>query len=354
MDVRWRTFQDMTIMIGIMDNSKWLLVLPPEGAARTVGERTWEALCARLPAPQRKLFDTKPYLEGFDKLLKDPTDQMVVDLVNQSLVVQCLDFEASHVLVLALSPVTFFTANLLRRRGIKTLHWFYEDFRQAKYWREVAGAYDHFLAIQRGAIETECAAKGVRFHYLPTAATLPADRPVRPWRERPGDVAFIGFPSVYRIAVLEALVTAGIPLKVAGEGWEKYRGPLQACMVSKGWAGSEETFRLLEAAKIGLHIPTENPAEDRESCHVSPRVFDVLAAGCRLLCEEAPLLRETLAGCAYREFRGPQGAVTAVRAALLEGMPAEEAEANRALVAKEHTYAVRVAQILGLTMLDKS
>src|SRR6185436_9814201 len=95
-------------------DQKWMVVLPPEGAARTVGERAWEALCQRLPSAQRKAFDTKPSLDGFERLLKDPTDQMVVALLNQALVVQCLDFEATHVLVLALSPVTFFTANLLR------------------------------------------------------------------------------------------------------------------------------------------------------------------------------------------------------------------------------------------------
>jgi hypothetical protein len=331
---------------GMINDSKWMLTLPPEGAARTVGEKTWDALCERLPAPRRKLFDTKLYLDSFDKLLKNPTDQMTVDLANQSLVVQCLDFEATHLLVLALSPVTFFTAQLLRRRGLKTIHWFYEDFRQAKYWREVVGAYDHFLAIQRGPVETFCAEKGAKFHYLPTAATLSPARPVRSWKERPGDAAFIGFPSSYRVSVLEAVLTSGIPLKIAGQGWERYRGPLQACMVDRGWVGGEESFRLLESCKIGLHIPTENPAEDRDSCHVSPRVFDVLAAGCRLLYEEAPLLRETLSGLGAREFRGPAGAVTAVRAALLEGLTPQEAEENRARVMKEHTFAKRVEEIL--------
>src|SRR3954463_15315396 len=110
---------------------KWLMVLPPEGAARQVGEKAWEAMTALLPASQRKLFDTKAYLDGFDRLLKVPSDDMVVDLTNQGLTVQCLDFEATHVLILALSPVTRFTLNLLRRQGVVLLHWFFEDFREA-------------------------------------------------------------------------------------------------------------------------------------------------------------------------------------------------------------------------------
>jgi hypothetical protein len=335
-------------MMTVMPQSKWMLTLPPEGAARTVGEKTWDALCAALPAPRRKLFDTKLYLDSFDKLLKNPTDQMTVDLSNQSLIVQCLDFEATHLLVMALSPVTFFTVNLLRRRGLKTIHWFFEDFRQAKYWREVLGAYDHFLAIQRGPVEALCAEKGSRYGYLPTASTLAPDRPVRPFRDRPYDVAFIGFPSSYRVSVLEALLSAGISLRIAGQAWERYRGPLQACMVNQGWAGVEESFRLLESCKIGLHVPTENPAEDRDNCHVSPRIFDVLSAGCRLLYEEAPLLRETLSGFSAREFRGPQGAVAAAKAALLEGLSQREAEENRALVARSHTFSARVDTLLSL------
>lgn len=331
-----------------MIESKWMMTLPPEGAARTVGEKTWDALSARLPTNRRKLFDTKLYLDSFDKLLKNPTDQMTVDLTNQSLIVQCLDFEATHLLVTALSPVTFFAAQLLRRRGLRTLHWFYEDFRQAKYWREVLGAYDHFLAIQRGPVEALCAEKGSRYGYLPTAATLPPDRPLRSWNDRPYDVAFIGFPSSYRVAVLEALLAAGISLRIAGQAWERYRGPLQACMVNQGWTGLEESYRLLESCKIGLHVPSENPTDDRDNCHVSPRVFDVLAAGCRLLYEEAPLLRETLAGFTAREFRGPQGAVAAAKAALLEGLTSNEAEANKTVVAQRHTFASRVEEILSI------
>src|SRR3954464_1018280 len=100
-------------------NGKWILVLPPEGAARQVGEKAWETLAAQLPAANRKLFDTKTYLDAFDRLLKEPSDTMVVDLANQALIVQALDFEATHMLVIALSPVTRFTVELLRRRGLR-------------------------------------------------------------------------------------------------------------------------------------------------------------------------------------------------------------------------------------------
>ena len=325
-----------------------MLTLPPEGAARQVGENLWDAFCAVLPAGRRKLFDTRIYLDGFDKLLKDPADDMVVDLLNQALAVQCLDFEATHLLVLALSPVTAFNANILKRHGTVTLHWFYEDFRQAKYWNSVLPAYTHFLAIQREPIESACRDAGVRFTYLPTAFTLPSDRAPTPWKDRTGGIVFVGFPSGYRIAVLEALAAAGLPLKVAGTGWKKYRGPLEPCLQGSGWTGPEKALALLDNAKVGLHLPTEDPAGDRDNSHVSPRVFDILASGCVLLCEDAPLIRETIRGCVYREFRGPSGAVELARIALESGIPDSALASNRETVLREHSFARRISTLMAL------
>lgn len=329
-----------------LDAQKWFLVLPPEGAARTAGESLWRAMEEALPAPRRKLFDTKVYLGGFDKLLKSPTDDMVVDLLNQAMVVQAVDFEATHVLVLALAPVTAFTSNLLRRNGKVTLHWFYEDFREAHYWKQVLPTYDHFLAIQRGPVEAECRALGVGYHYLPTAPTRVSRDAPKPWKDRRGGLLFVGFPSPYRIAVLEAIAAAGLPLQVAGSGWESYRGPLDACLVKRGWTTPEEGQALLDEAKAALHIPSENPSADRENGHLSPRVFDILASGAMLLCEDLPLVREALRGCAWREFRGPVEAVATARRALEESLPdaasiAAALLANRETVLRLHTYAHR-------------
>ena len=324
-----------------------MVTLPPEGAARQVGGHLWQALSAALPPERRKLFDTKTYLDGFDRLLKDPADDMVVDLLNQALVVQALDLAATHVLILALSPVTAFTAGLLKRRGMVVIHWFYEDFRQAKYWDKVLPAYTYFLAIQRGPVEAACAAEGVRFHYLPTAARNDASE-MKAWPERGLGIVFVGFPSAYRIRVLEALAAAGLPLVVAGSGWVGYRGPMDICLRSRGWMGADESRVLLEDAKVGLHIPSEDPGPDRENCHISPRIFEILAAGAALVGEDGPLVRETLRGMAWREFRGPEEAVEACRLALASGLPAEALRSNRETVRREHGYARRVDALMDL------
>lgn len=329
-------------------SQKWMMVLPPEGAARQVGERAWESLCDILPVERRKLFDTKIYLDAFDRILKQPTDNMVVDLTSQALVVQSLDFNVTHILVLALAPIPRFTVDLLKRQGIVTLHWFFEDFREAKYWKEVLPCYDHFLGIQRGPLAEACAAAGTRFHYMPTAFMLPSRSQVKSWQDRPEGISFIGFPSPYRIEVLEALVKDGLPLRVAGAGWLKYVGPLEDHLTGKGWFGPEDAFKLLDGSRIGLHLPSEDPRADRGNSHLSPRIFDIMAAGCLLLSEEAPLIQETLKDCVYREFRGPVEAVQAARKALSEGISAESLAANRAIMQRDHTFAHRMAQILAL------
>lgn len=327
---------------------RWMVVIPPEGAARQVGEKAWEALGPLLPPEDRKLFDTKTYLDAFDKLLKNPTDDMVVDLANQALTVQCLDFRATRLLVVALSPVTRFTVDLLRRQGVVAIHWFIEDFRQAKYWKDVLPAYSHFLAIQRGPVEAACADAGVAYAYMPTASILKPRAAVKTWRERTDGIAFIGFPSKYRVDVLEALAREGLPLKVAGLGWEKYRGPLEANLTGQGWFGPEEAFKLLENSRIGLHLPSEDPGADRGNSHVSPRVFDILAAGCLLMSEEAPLIRETLKHCDFVEFRGALDAGRKAKAALSEGVPSSRLATNRETALRDHSFERRMRQILTL------
>jgi hypothetical protein len=295
--------------------ARWLLVIPPEGAARQAALDLHAAALQSPEAPNLKTFDTKAYLEGFAKLLRQPDDDMRVDLMNQGLVVSALDHAATHVLVTALAPVTAFTANLLRRQGLKLFHWFIEDSRQAHYWRQVLPAYDSFFAIQTEAIESACANAGCRFAVLPTAVSPElAMRPVKPWAERDLDFAFVGLPSPYRLAVLDALLAAGAKLALGGSGWGTVTGPLRSCVVNGEAMLPREAFALLERARFGVHMPYEDPAPDRANTHVSPRLYDLLALGCRVLCEDAPLLRQAMSGYAVTFAQGPQGMVKAWQA----------------------------------------
>jgi hypothetical protein len=324
---------------------RWFIALSPDGAARSAGESIIAAFRAIAEKDAVKTFDTLAYRTAFRKLLATPDDTMAADLLNQSLIVQCLDFRATHLLVLALCPITLFSLDLLRRQGVITMHWFYEDYRRATYWRDVIAGYDLFCAVQRGAVEAWCKAHpSTRYELLPTAASLPptAARP----DEKTVDVAFAGLPSEYRISVLERLASGGISLAVAGSGWESYRGPLQQCIRGVKWT---DQTALLRSARIGINLSKDDPADDRADAQISPRAYDILAAGAVLLTENVPLARELLRGYSFHAFTDREDALMKARA-IIADWEAEKttAESNRARAASRDTYGRRVRKIIEL------
>ncbi len=325
--------------------AKWFITLPPEGAARQAGQETISAFETVLGKKRCASFDCGAYLSAFRGMLKTADETMAVDLLNQSMLVQCLAFEATHLLVLALSPVTLFTLNILKKQNIRTVHWFYEDFRRAAYWKDVLDGYNFFLAVQRGPVETECQRRNVGFSYVPTAAGKAcAGIPSGTGGSRAVDVAFVGIPSSYRAEVLRALHDAGISLAVAGSGWNAYKGPLMSSIVRAEWTSETQARDILTSAKIGINLSTHSPSDDAQ---VSPRVFDVLAAGCILATEDTPLTRETLAGLHYLSFSGAQDAAQKIKAALANlGHEQAHCQENARIVCCDHRYLNRVKEII--------
>jgi spore maturation protein CgeB len=328
--------------------SKWLMVLPPDGAARAVAQNATAAFVSEIS--ELKTFDCLHYRNAFRKLLARPDDDLVVDLLNQSLVVQCLDFRATHLLIYALSPVTLFTLNLLRNQKIKTIHWFYEDYRRAVYWKDVAAGYEFFFAIQRGEVERRCRESGCRYAFLPTAAGQSTSASEVSSYVPETDVAFVGLPSPYRNAMLESLAAAGISLIIAGSGWDRYRGPLQRCVAKGNWTDENESAAILRRARIGLNLSMDDPTPDRSAVHVSPRVFDIMLQKRTVVTEDVPLAGEILDGYNYRTFVAPADAVAVIRDVLAN--PDREnasAERNRQRVLSRDTYTQRARAILALT-----
>lgn len=328
-----------------MSNQRWFVVIPPVGAARTVAHHTVPALQQSVGAHQCKSIDSNTYLSAFAKLLKNPDETMAVDLFNQSLAVSCLDFQATHCLVFALSPVTLFTLQLLRKQDVVTVHWFYEDYRKATYWDSVIAGYDHFFAIQRGPVEKLCQQFGTAFHFLPTASSLKPPTP--PYRKRVCDIAFIGIPSSYRVTVLEALRAHGHTIAIAGSGWDRYRGSLEPSIINATWTDEAQSAQILAQAKIGINLSIDAPAAVMD-VHISPRVYDILASGCILLTEQVPLLTDSLVGCSYVIFTSIDEAITKARELLADyRVESAEREGNARAVVENHGYGNRVAALLG-------
>ncbi|MBD3393380.1 MAG: glycosyltransferase [Chitinivibrionales bacterium] len=325
------------------DMSSWFVVVPPDGAARMVGLEVVRAFdqCAIA----YKAFKTGIFLREIRGHLRDPDDTLVVDLLNQSLAVSCLDFAPTHMLVLALAPVTLFTLKLLQRQRITTAHWFYEDYRRVPSWRTVLEGYDHFAAIQRGPLPSACAAAASRYHFLHTAVMSPSLR--APDEPRTHDVAFVGVPSRHRVEVLEHLAENGLRMLIAGHGWHRYAGPLRAHIVDDTWVSPERTASFLARSRVGIDIPFHVPVARDPDTAVSPRVYNVLAAGAELVCEDVPQVHEVLDMCSFTTFTAPAGARDAVRRALdAFDTRAAEREANRRQVADHHTYARRVSRLV--------
>lgn len=329
-----------------MKDCRWFFVIPPDGAARAVAINISKTFQTIIHPGSFKIFDTLAYLNAFTNLLKKPDPDMIVDLLNQSIVVSSLDFGATHLISGALSPLTLFALNLLRKQGITTIHWFYEDYQRATYWKDIIKGYDHFCAIQKGILPAECEKAGSKYHFLPTAASC--DFQIQPV-ERKFDIVFIGIPSPYRISFLEHLMSEGFHIVIAGSGWGAYEGILEQSIISKSWTDDNMSFSLLNQSKIGINLSVENPS-GRFDVHISPRAFDVMAAGCVLLTEEVPLLEETIPLCKYHTFSSMQDAVVCAKK-ILDDYESERlmAQKNTEIVISCHTFKNRIAEILNFT-----
>ena len=326
---------------------KWIIAVPPIGAARSVALDCVSAFVEKLGTSNVSVFDTKPYLDYFTAQLKQPDDNLLADLLNQTLIVQCLDFSATHLLVCALSPVTLFALNILKKQHIKTVHWFYEDFRRALYWKEVCAGYDVFCAIQREPITNECEKYGNRFLFLPTAVASGTLQAQHSTCARNVDAAFIGIPSGYRIEFLEYLAQRNVSLVIAGLGWNTYKGPLEKHIVSGNWTNASISSSILSSAKIGINLSVDTPENDRQNVHVSPRVFDVIACGCTLVTEDVPLANETLCGLSYVSFVNKEDALSKINEALKEyENKGELREKNNEKIYTEHRYGNRVERMI--------
>lgn len=330
--------------------AKWMLVLSPFGAARQASVALARELAGLLPGDSLHTFDSKRYVASYTSLVKREDQDTIVDLTNQSLIVSCMEHEITHLLVMALSPVTLFSLQLLKRRGITTVHWFIEDHRTVDYWQDVLPGYDWFLAIQKGPVPEKCRANSCHYVYLPVAADpacIQATGDATP-NERRADAAFIGFPSPYRISVLEHLAAGGVSLAIAGHGWQLYSGPLSSAIESTDWVMPSGAAAIMRRSAITINLSKHEPPEDRSDVHLSPRVFDALAAGAVLLTEDVPLLHATIGNLHYHTFRDREEAVT--RIAALPGEPSADERAslemNRAGIMAHHMWRNRAEEIL--------
>ena len=333
--------------------ASWFILLPPEGAARQVATSLLNAFKQKLPEKSLHYFDCKKYYSGFNTMLKNPEENMIVDLLNQSLIVQCIQYEITHILVPALCPVTLFTLTLIKKQKITSIHWFVEDYRRANYWKDILPGYSWFLAVQKGFIQEECRKNNCQFAYLPTA---PSDESLKFKRldtnlNKKTDIVFVGFPTPYRIEFLEYLLSQSFSLTIDGEGWDGYSGPLSDSIITGKWIDPQQAVQIMGSASIAINLSYAKPSGDLYDIQLSPRVYDILAMGTALLSEDVPLLHETVGDCHYYTFKNKEDAAGKIHQ-IISDLDKEniknKIENNRSIILQNHTWEKRAEQIIEL------
>lgn len=333
----------------MISNKRWMFVLPPYGAARLVAIKTADAFLEKVGPQVFWTFDTLNYLQSFSKLLTTYDENLVTDLTNQSLIVSCFDFEITHLITTALCPVTLFTLGLLRKHNISTIHWFYEDYRRALYWKDVISGYDHFCSIQKSDFQTICQTYKTKYHFLSTASSFQKTDSLQNQKIK-YDLAFIGIPSTYRICFLEKLLSEGFRIIIAGSGWQSYSGPLENSILYKQWTNDTQMKEIFLQSRIGLNLSVEDPT-GRADVHISPRVYDIVACGNILLTEDVPLIYDSLPECWYFTFKCVDDACSKIRQ-LLKPVENEskKIEKNKQIIFDNHTYAHRVEELISFCL----
>lgn len=326
---------------------KWMVVVPPSGAARVQGlaaARCLASMSAELGASE--VLDSRSYMDAFPKLLRNPNDQdLVVDLFNQALLCKILEKHCNRLLVPALAPITTYFLQLYKNQHVRTVHWFFEDYRQAAYWEDVFPAYDLFCAIQRGPVERACRSRCVPYLYLPNATQYRPPTEMLSWHERAYDLCFVGLPSTHRIGHLETLQHSGLSLVIAGQGWETYKGPLQPCIVHAGWTPPDETARLYQNSRMVVNLCMNDPGNEAPDDQISPRAYDALVFGAALLTERLGQNAEALAGLTYNEFRGPTDLLQLAKRLATQGTPGNAQQENCQGILQRHLLGHRLRQM---------
>ncbi|MBN1983780.1 MAG: hypothetical protein JW795_19755 [Chitinivibrionales bacterium] len=330
---------------------KWLTTIALSGGARQASESIWRAFGRVIGEASVVRFDSYKYCAYWRNELKKPDDEIIVELINQSLITLCVQYGVTHILVNALSPVSAFGLAILKKLGLRRIHWFFEDFRRAPYWQSLHVNFDLFLGIQKSPIEETCRKSGVPFAYFPTAADIEMcdESCLTDETQKRYDLCFIGIPSPYRIMILETVVTAGFSCAIAGAEWQWYQGPLKSSIISDVWIDQNQAKQLYNQSRIVLNLSVESPAKEAHVHQLSPRLFDILATGALCITEELPLLAETLNDCYYRTFTQTEQIIALCEQVCRHGsvpFTPQQRETTMKNIRRNHTWDERVKTLV--------
>jgi spore maturation protein CgeB len=222
---------------------------------------------------------------------------LLTTFLAETIVARSLDWKADMVLALAQTPLLPDSLLELRREGIATAMWFVEDYRLFTYWKEVAGFYDHFFAIQKGNFSHSLAQVGQKhFHYLPPAASRHLHKPVTltsQERQHYGsDISFVGAGYFNRLESFQQLMN--YDFKIWGNDWPKESAVYSRVQQDARRVEAKEIVKIFSASKINLnlHSSPTHTGVDPLGDFVNPRTFEIAACGAFQLVDERKYLSE--------------------------------------------------------------
>jgi spore maturation protein CgeB len=231
----------------------------------------------------------------------------------------------------------------LRDAGIRTAFWFPDAVSNLGRQYMMLAPYDALFFKDPHMVRHLSAFRVRAVHYLPEACNPRVHRPDGPAAtERHLVVAGNMYPS--RVALLERLAGAGIPLALYGPGFPRWLGPTPLAALHRGRCvfGAEKArvFRSAAAVLNSLH-----PAE---VTGMNARLFEAAGCGAAVLTEFRPALpglftvgREVLAFTNFDEL------VSQAELLLRDpGRAARLGDAAAARAHRDHGYEQRVTAIL--------
>ena len=271
-------------------------------------------------------------------------------LLGEAVVETASAWRADLVLAVAQAPLAQPALSAIRARGIPTAFWFVENTRVLPYWQEVARHYDHFYAIQPGAVLEQIAAAGAHcVSYLPMACDPDVHcRMLLTDEERASfgsAVSFAGAPYLNRRHVLAAVADLG--LKVWGDGWEAT--PLAASQGAPGRFDLETMLKIFSGSRVNLNVHSADHVTglDPQRDYVNPRTFELAACGAFQLVDRRDPLAALFGDDEIATFDSVIDLREKTKHYLARPSEAEAiAERSRRRALGDHTYQARVRQIL--------
>jgi spore maturation protein CgeB len=271
-----------------------------------------------------------------------------------------LAFEPDLVVVMKGHHVSLTALAALRKLGIPTALWTFDDPYELEANLEIAGGYDAVFTEEARCLEAYRASGGRGVFQLPLGCDQDLHRPAPSADPKyESDFCFVGAGYPNRIALLEALepMLKSRRVRLFGD-WSRLDRDswLHGCVVP-GFLSDAEVVKYYSGAKIVLNIhrdPAEPGYERLNPSGVSAdgancRVFEIAAAGAFQLVDSgrSDLSRHFDIGRELVRFDGPADLARNVEHFLAHDEERRAiAEAGRRRALRDHTYDRRVAELL--------